>query len=305
MTKLETRGTRRLTRGTKLVVASHNPGKLWEINQLIAPFGLAAVSAGELGLAEPEETEATFAGNALLKARAASDGSGLAALADDSGLQVDVLGGAPGIYSARWAGPTKDFSIAMQKLAGEITARQGWVAPGPRANFISLLCVCWPDGEHRLFEGRIDGHLVWPPRGGNGFGYDPMFVADGHSLTFGEMEPKDKYAISHRTRAFAAFKRDCLEAREADAGAAVPNSERDFAGLAAAAANISTREELIAFIANLRADLVRGGSRGHPSSVDGYLDAMQAWLASGPALDRDEPKWRTIAKALLAARSHV
>lgn len=296
--------TRRLTRGTKLVVASHNPGKVWEINQLIAPFGLAAVSAGELGLAEPEETETTFAGNALLKARAAADGSGLPALADDSGLQVDVLGGEPGIYSARWAGPTKDFGIAMSKLADAVQEQDGWVAPGPKANFISVLCVAWPDGEHRLFEGRVDGHLVWPARGGNGFGYDPMFVAEGAAQTFGEMEPKDKYAISHRTRAFAAFKRDCLEA-EGAGHANGPNAERDEAGLAAAAANISTREELVAFIANLRTDLVRTSSRGHPSSVDGYLDALQSWLADGAAIDVQEPKWRTIAKALLAARSHV
>jgi len=301
MTQFDTRGPRRLTRGSKLVVASHNPGKVWEINQLIAPYGLAAVSAGELGLAEPEETETIFAGNALLKARAASAGSGLAALADDSGLQVDVLGGAPGIYSARWAGPTKDFGLAMTKLAEEVTARHGWGVPGPKANFISVLCLAWPDGEHRLFEGRVDGHLVWPPRGGNGFGYDPMFVAEGERLTFGEMEPKEKYAISHRTRAFAAFKRDCLEDGDG-IGEAAPNAERDAAGLAAAAANISTRQELVAFIANLRADLMRTSGRGHPSSVDGYLDAMQAWLADGSEAERDEPRWRTVAKALLATR---
>lgn len=297
--------TRRLPRGTKLVVASHNPGKVWEIEQLIAPFGLAAVSAGDLGLPEPDETEATFAGNARLKAWAASDGSGLPALADDSGLEVDILGGAPGIYSARWAGATKDFSIAMRKLADEVTARHGWSAPGPKANFISVLCVAWPDGEHRLFEGRVDGHLVWPARGGNGFGYDPMFVAEAQQRTFGEMEPKDKYAISHRTRAFAAFKRDCLEAEVGTGEVAPPNAERDAAGLAAAAANISTREELLAFIANLRADLVRTSSRAHPTSVDGYLEAMQSWFANGAKLDGSEPKWRTIAKALLAARSHV
>lgn len=296
--------TRRLTRGTKLVVASHNPGKVWEINQLIAPFGLAAVSAAELGLAEPEETETTFAGNALLKARAAAEGSGLAALADDSGLQVDVLGGEPGIYSARWAGPTKDFSLAMQKLTDAVDAKGGWVGQPPKANFISVLCVAWPDGEHRIFEGRVDGHLVWPARGGNGFGYDPMFVADGASQTFGEMEPKQKYAISHRTRAFAAFKRDCLEQLDGETADA-PNAERDEAGLKAAAANISTREELAAFIANLRTDLSRVSGRGHPSSVDAYLQELQTWFASDAAIDAAEPKWRTIAKALLAARSHV
>jgi len=294
--------TRRLTRGTKLVVASHNAGKVWEINQLIAPYGLVAVSAGELGLAEPEETEHTFAGNARLKARAAASGSGLPSLADDSGLEVDALDGAPGIYSARWAGPSKDFSIAMKKVADEVTARKGWGGAGPAANFISVLCVAWPDGTDHLFEGRIDGHLVWPPRGGNGFGYDPMFVAEGATQTFGEMEPKDKYAISHRTRAFAAFRQACLEASDATAS---PNADRDVAGLAAAAANISTRDELVAFIANLRADLLRTSGRGHPSSLDAYLGELQTFFAGDTPVNPDEPKWRTIAKTLLAARSHV
>lgn len=295
--------TRRLTRGTKLVVASHNPGKVWEINQLIAPYGLAAVSAGELGLAEPDETEATFAGNARLKAMAAALGSGLPALADDSGLQVDALDGAPGIFSARWAGPAKDFSLAMAKVADDLTARGAWSGSGPTANFISVLCVAWPDATNEIFEGRIDGHLVWPPRGGNGFGYDPMFVPNGAARTFGEMEPKDKYAISHRTRAFAAFKQACLE-HPSEASAA-PNAERDAAGLAAAAANISTRDELVAFIANLRADLVRTSARGHPSSLDAYLGEIETFFAGDTPVDLNEPKWRTIAKTLLAARSHV
>jgi XTP/dITP diphosphohydrolase len=202
---------RRLAAGSKLVVASHNPGKVWEINQLIAPYGFAAVSAGDLGLSEPEETEPTFIGNARLKALGAAQAAGLPALADDSGLEVACLGGAPGIYSARWAGPTKDFSIAMRKVAEEITARHGWTHPGPRANFISVLCLAWPDGETLEFEGTIDGVLVWPGRGGNGFGYDPMFLADGEEQTFGEMEPARKYAMSHRTRAFAKFKAACLE----------------------------------------------------------------------------------------------
>lgn len=206
--------TRRLSKGTRLVVASHNPGKVWEINQLIAPYGLDAISAADLGLPEPEETESTFEGNALLKARVAAKGVGLPALADDSGLEVDILDGAPGIYSARWAGPDRDFSIAMEKVAAEVAARNGWAPPGPRANFISVLCLAWPDGAFQVFEGRIFGHLVWPGRGGNGFGYDPMFLADGESLTFGEMEPARKYAISHRTRAFAAFKRECLDTVE-------------------------------------------------------------------------------------------
>lgn len=295
--------TRRLTRGTKLVVASHNPGKVWEINQLIAPFGLAAVSAGDLGLAEPEETETTFAGNAHLKARAASEGSGLPALADDSGLEVDALGGAPGIYSARWAGPTKDFSVAMLRLHDELGAHGAWHGPAPRANFISVLCVAWPDGEYRLFEGRIDGHLVWPARGGNGFGYDPMFVAEDQTLTFGEMEPKQKYAISHRTRAFAAFKRDCLEA-DGDAGLSGPNAERDAAGFAAAAANISTKDELVAFVANLRADLAAKPEGWENVTLARYLEALQAWVADTASLDVEEPKWRGMAKALLAAKSY-
>jgi XTP/dITP diphosphohydrolase len=295
--------TRRLTRGTKLVVASHNPGKVWEINQLIAPYGLAAVSAGELGLGEPEETETTFAGNALLKARAASEGSGLPSLADDSGLEVDALGGAPGIYSARWAGPSKDFTVAMLRLHDELAAHGAWHGPAPRANFISVLCVAWPDGEHRLFEGRVDGHLVWPPRGGNGFGYDPMFVADGAQQTFGEMEPKDKYAISHRTRAFAAFKRDCLE-EAGDAGNDGPNADRDTAGFAAAAANISSKAELVAFIENLRADLIARPADWENASLDRYLRGLHSWIAGTTALDRDEPKWRSLAKALLAAKSH-
>ena len=148
----------RLTRGTKLVVASHNKGKVWEINELIAPYGLNAISAGDLGLPEPEETEPTFEGNAKLKAVSAAHGSGLPALADDSGLEVECLGGAPGIYSARWAGPGRDFGLAMQKVGEEITARYGWAAPGPKANFISVLCLAWPDGRTDIFEGKVYGH---------------------------------------------------------------------------------------------------------------------------------------------------
>jgi XTP/dITP diphosphohydrolase len=203
--------TRRLARGTRLVVASHNPGKVREIAELVAPHGLDVVSAADLGLPEPAETGSTFAENARLKGLAAAQASGLPALADDSGLQVDALGGAPGIHSARWAGPTKDFAIAMQRAAEEVRARGGWdAADGPRANFICALCLAWPDGETAAFEGKVCGHLVWPPRGANGFGYDPMFVADGETLTFGEMEPDAKHAISHRARAFALFARACL-----------------------------------------------------------------------------------------------
>jgi XTP/dITP diphosphohydrolase len=203
--------TRRLQRGDKLVVATHNPGKVWEIGKLIEPYGLAAVSAGELGLKEPVETETTFEGNAKLKAVFAAKGSGLPALADDSGIEIDALDGAPGVYTADWAGPKRDFSIAMEKVHSELVKRQGWKGEPLRANFISVLCLAWPDGEVQFFEGKVYGSVVWPRRGTNGFGYDPMFVADGHTETFGEMEPASKYAISHRTRAFDHFKRAVLD----------------------------------------------------------------------------------------------
>ncbi len=204
--------TRKLQRGGKLVVASHNPGKVREINELVAPFGVLAVSAAELALPEPEETGTTFAANAELKALAAARAAGLPALSDDSGLEVALLDGAPGIYSARWAGPAKDFSVAMQKLADELRERDGWTQKtGPRANFTTALCLAWPDGTMQTFEGRVWGHLVWPPRGLRGFGYDPMFLAEGETLTFGEMEPAAKHAISHRARAFAQFADACLE----------------------------------------------------------------------------------------------
>lgn len=201
--------------GTRLVVASHNPGKVWEINELLAPYDLDAISAGDLGLVEPEETEPTYEGNAALKAVHAAKGSGLPALADDSGLNVELLGGAPGIYSARWAGPAKDFSIAMHRVHDELEKVGAWATgrPAPRAHFISMLCLALPDGSTSFYEGRVDGHLVWPPRGNNGFGYDPIFVADGKMQTFGEMHPPEKYAMSHRTRAFALFKQRCLEAK--------------------------------------------------------------------------------------------
>lgn len=199
-----------LARGTRIVVASHNPGKLAEIRELLEPYGLDAISAGDLGLPEPEETETTFAGNARLKAVAAATGADLPALSDDSGLAVDVLGGAPGIYSARWAGPDKDFNLAMQKVAEEITERHGWTQPGPSAHFVCALCLAWPDGRHEIFEGKVFGRLVWPPRGDKGFGYDPMFLPDDHATTFGEMDPVDKHAMSHRARAFALFVEACL-----------------------------------------------------------------------------------------------
>jgi len=202
--------TRRLVPGTRLVVASHNSGKVREILDLEAQHGLSVVSAAELGLPEPEETGRTFAANAQLKAEAAAQRAGLPALSDDSGLEVEALGGEPGIYSARWAGPGKDFAFAMRRVADEVMGCGGWKVPGPRANFIAVLCLAWPDGEVALFEGKVYGHLVWPPRGSQGFGYDPMFVPDGYELTFGEMEPDAKHAISHRARAFRLFAQACL-----------------------------------------------------------------------------------------------
>jgi XTP/dITP diphosphohydrolase len=201
--------TRRLGAGMRLVVATHNPGKLREIQDLLSPYGIASLSAGDLRLPEPEETATTFAGNACIKALAAAEAAGLPALADDSGLEVDVLGGAPGIHSARWAGPGKDFAAAMRRLFEEVSARGGWTVPGPRANFTCALCLAWPDGAHAVFEGKVFGRLVWPPRGSKGFGYDPMFIADGEALTFGEMEPERKHAISHRARAFTQFLAAC------------------------------------------------------------------------------------------------
>jgi XTP/dITP diphosphohydrolase len=191
-----------LPKGTRIVVATHNPGKLTEINDLLRPLGLDAVSAGSLGLPEPDETGDTFAANAILKAQASAMGAGLPALSDDSGLCVDGLDGDPGIYSARWAGPSKDFSVAMQLVEDELQKRG---TNNRRAHFICALCLAFPDGTHKVFEGRVDGTLVWPPRGAKGFGYDAMFLPDGESLTFGEMEPDAKHAMSHRARAFKLF----------------------------------------------------------------------------------------------------
>ncbi len=197
--------TRRLLPGP-LIVASHNPGKIREIRDLLAPFGVEPVSAGEAGLPEPEETETTFRGNAELKALASARGSGLPALADDSGLSVQALGGDPGIYSARWAGPEKDFGLAMQKVndaMGDTADRS--------AHFTCALSLAWPDGHVETFEGYVHGVLVWPPRGAHGFGYDPMFVPDGHDISFGEMVPEAKHAMSHRAQAFAQLVEACLK----------------------------------------------------------------------------------------------
>ena len=159
----------------------------------------------------PEEPEPTFEGNARIKAQFAAKAAGLPALADNSGIEIDALDGAPGVHTADWAGPKRDFGIAMQRVHDQMAKRHAWSGEPARANFISVLCLAWPDGQTELFQGKVYGHVVWPPRGDNGFGYDPIFVADGQTLTFGEMEPAKKYAISHRTRAFEHFKRACLD----------------------------------------------------------------------------------------------
>lgn len=210
--------TRTLARGDVLVLASHNPGKARELLELVAPFGLTVRSAGELGLPEPEETGATFEENARLKALAAARASGLPALADDSGLAVDALGGEPGIYSARWAGSNKDFAVAMRKVEDRLNAVGATTPDRRRARFVAVLSLAWPDGESREWRGEVAGTLVWPPRGDRGFGYDPIFLPDGHTRTFGEMSAEEKHgwkpgkgeALSHRARAFARFARDML-----------------------------------------------------------------------------------------------
>lgn len=192
--------------GPKLVLASHNKGKLREISALLAPFGIEAVPASDFGLAEPVETEDSFAGNALLKARFAAEGAGLPALSDDSGLCVEALGGEPGVYTADWAEtPTgRDWLLAMTKVEDRLTALGPQVSRA--AEFVCVLALVWPDGAEQTFEGRMPGSLVWPPRGELGFGYDPVFVPQGHDQTFAEMDPADKHAISHRAKAFAKLK---------------------------------------------------------------------------------------------------
>jgi XTP/dITP diphosphohydrolase len=189
----------------RLVIASHNPDKVAEIVALLAPFAVAVAGAGSLGLDEPEETGASFVDNAVIKARAAAAASGRPALADDSGLVVDALDGRPGIHSARWAGPNKDFAVAMARVE---KALDGLSDRG--AHFISALVLAWPDGHEECFEGRVDGRLVWPPRGNRGFGYDPMFVPDGHDLSFGEMPTQTKHGISHRAVAFRRLVAACF-----------------------------------------------------------------------------------------------
>ncbi|MBM3543080.1 MAG: RdgB/HAM1 family non-canonical purine NTP pyrophosphatase [Alphaproteobacteria bacterium] len=188
-----------LRRGAKLVIASHNEGKVRELAELFAPYGIDCISAGSLGLPEPVETGASFAENARIKAVAAACGAGLPALADDSGLEVAALGGEPGIHSARWGGAAKDFTSAMTRVHEALQARG---VSGANANFTCALALALPDGETSVFEGKVFGTLTWPPRGGRGFGYDPIFVPDGHDETFGEMDPELKNRLSHRMRAF-------------------------------------------------------------------------------------------------------
>ena len=200
-----------------IVIATHNPGKLREMRDLLAPYGIAAQSAGDLGLPEPDETGKTFQANARIKARAAARASGTAAFADDSGLVVDALGGKPGIYSARWAGPDKDFRFAMNTVQTLLVERGAKTPEQRRAHFVAALCLAWPDGHVEDFEGRVDGVVVWPPRGEKGFGYDPLFKPDGFDRTFGEMTAEEKHGLppqglgrSHRARAFVALAEACL-----------------------------------------------------------------------------------------------
>ena len=202
----------------RLVIATHNPGKLAEMRELLAPYGIDAISAGELRLPEPDETGMTFADNARIKAEAAAKATGLPAFADDSGLAVDALGGAPGIYSARWAGADKNFQRAMSDIDEKLRERGATSPEERRAQFVSALCVAWPDGHVEDFEARVGGTLVWPPRGDKGFGYDPMFLPDSQTRTFGELDSVEKHGLpprgkglSHRARAFLKLAEACLE----------------------------------------------------------------------------------------------
>jgi XTP/dITP diphosphohydrolase len=200
-----------------VVIATHNPGKLAELRELLAPYGIAAQSAGELGLSEPKETGKTFAANARIKAMAAAKATDRPAFADDSGLVVDALGGEPGIHSARWAGPDKDFRFAMNRIQTLLIERGARNAEQRRAHFIAALCLAWPDGHVEQFEGRVDGVAAWPPRGDQGFGYDPLFLPDGFERTFGQMNADEKHGLppkgqglSHRARAFMKLADACL-----------------------------------------------------------------------------------------------
>ncbi|GAB6052473.1 RdgB/HAM1 family non-canonical purine NTP pyrophosphatase [Magnetospira thiophila] len=192
--------------GNKLVIASHNKGKVREIAELLAPYDVEVISAGDLNLPEPEEDADSFLGNADIKARAAALASGLPSLSDDSGLAVEALGGQPGIHSARWAGPSKDFSIAMEKVEQALAGKTD-----RRAHFVCALVLCWPDGHAESFLGEVHGALTWPPRGEKGFGYDPVFIPNGYDLTFAEMDPQAKHAMSHRADAFRQLVAACFE----------------------------------------------------------------------------------------------
>jgi XTP/dITP diphosphohydrolase len=197
---------RKLSAGGKLVLASHNKGKLVELTDLLRPHRIEIVSAGALGLPEPDETAPDFAGNARIKALAAATAIGLPAFSDDSGFCAAALGGEPGVLSARWAGPRRDFAKAMALVNERASA-----SADRRAWFVAALCIAWPDGHTETFVGRVDGMMVWPPRGDKGFGYDPMFVPEGANQTCGEMDPARKHAISHRARAFAQVMKSCFE----------------------------------------------------------------------------------------------
>ena len=191
----------------ELIIASHNDGKIKEINDLVSPFDIKAVSAKKIGLIDPEETGSTFAENAAIKARAAAHGANLPALADDSGLEVTALNGAPGIYSARWAGEPRDFGFAIKRVEQALVEKK---TSDFSARFVCALCLAWPDGHLETFEGEVRGRLQFPPKGQNGFGYDPIFVADGMHVTFAEMEPAQKHELSHRADAFRKLTKACL-----------------------------------------------------------------------------------------------
>ena len=200
-----------------LVIATHNPGKLAEMRELLAPYGIAAQSAGELKLAEPDETGSTFAENARIKAVATMKATGKIAFADDSGIVIDALGGDPGIHSARWAGPDKDFRFAMNQIQTLLIEKGAKTPEQRRSYFVAALCLAWPDGHLEEFEGRVDGVAVWPPRGDAGFGYDPLFLPDGHERTFGQMNALEKHGLpphgmglSHRARSFVMLADACL-----------------------------------------------------------------------------------------------
>lgn len=201
---------KRTLRGGKVLIATHNKGKLEEFRQILAPFGVEVVSAGELQLPEPEETENTFEGNARIKAQSAMKASGLITIADDSGLCVDALNGAPGVYTANWAGPGRDWMMAMRTVEEKLQAA-GATTPDKRgAQFMCTLCVLWPDGHEQFFVGRVPGHLSWPPRGQFGHGYDPVFVPAGETQSFGEMSHAKKNSLSHRARAVELLVRELL-----------------------------------------------------------------------------------------------